>query len=283
MSFASRAAISLRVSLFISFSARNLGVGNFHHPIDEDPRGHDDFGVEITQFDEMLGLHNGGLGGHAHDRPEVAGGLAVDQVAPAVCLVGQHQREVAVKGLFEYVVMPVDLAHFLALAELRAIAGARVKAAKPRAGSVQTLSDGALRYTFEFDFAFLVKPVEYVRMRAFRKGANYLANTACLQQGSEPDFVVAGVVGDHGEVAGALIEKGVNQFGRVTCATKAADQDGGTIEYVRDGFVDAIHEFVDHRKSSERAELCVPGRAGHDGGSEGVYQAAALAPPSTEI
>ena len=55
-----------------------------------------------------------------HDRPEVAGGLAVDEVAHPVGPVRADQRDVAVDRVLQHVGAAVDLAGLLALGERRA-------------------------------------------------------------------------------------------------------------------------------------------------------------------
>ena len=54
--------------------------------VDEDAGSHDGLGVERSQRHDLVDLHHRRRGGDRHDRTEVARGLAVDEVAPAVAL-----------------------------------------------------------------------------------------------------------------------------------------------------------------------------------------------------
>ncbi|MNI97589.1 hypothetical protein D3C73_1562610 [compost metagenome] len=72
------------------------------------------FRVQFAEFDDLVDLSDGGLGSHGHDRAEITGGLAVDQVAPAVTLVRLDQCEVGVQRHFQHVLAAIDLTGFLA-------------------------------------------------------------------------------------------------------------------------------------------------------------------------
>ena len=73
---------------------------------------------------------DGGRGG-GHDRPEVAGGLAVDEVAHPVGPVGADQRDVALDRVLEDVGAAVDHPGLLALGQRRADAGGQKNAPIP--------------------------------------------------------------------------------------------------------------------------------------------------------
>src|SRR5215470_1336843 len=78
MSWAARQAICGRESGVINL------LLNDHHAVDEDAGSMHAFRIDVAQVDDLLGLHDGQLGRHGHHRVEVAGGLAVREVAPAV-------------------------------------------------------------------------------------------------------------------------------------------------------------------------------------------------------
>src|SRR5690606_161582 len=118
MSAARRRAISSLLNRFNIVPTRSAGkfrVLDAHDAIDEDSGRDDGLGIEFAQFDEFAHLHDGGAGGHAHDRAEIALGLPVHEVAPAVGTLRLHEREIPPYGLLEHIVPAVDLARFLAL------------------------------------------------------------------------------------------------------------------------------------------------------------------------
>src|SRR6266849_7066045 len=52
-------------------------------------------GVELAKFDKLFDFGDDVVGGGSHHRIEVARGLAVDEIAPAVAFPGFDEREIA--------------------------------------------------------------------------------------------------------------------------------------------------------------------------------------------
>ena len=139
-------------------------------------------------------------GGGGHDRAEVAGGLAVDEVAQPVGAVGPDQRDVAADRVLQDVRAAVDLAGLLALGQRRADAGGAEERADAGAGGAHPLGEVALRDHLELDPARAVEPVEDPGVGLARERADHLAHPALGQQRGQAGVAVAGVVGDHGQV-----------------------------------------------------------------------------------
>src|SRR5215469_10511859 len=118
---------------------------NFDHALHEDARSHDVLGIEVAEVHDLAHLDDGALCCAGHDRTEVASGLAVYEVAPAVGAQGLDQREVSADRILEHVVAPVDPPRLLALRELRSEAGRRVERADARASGADALGEVALR------------------------------------------------------------------------------------------------------------------------------------------
>jgi hypothetical protein len=188
-------------------------------------------------------LGDGGLGGHRHDRAEVARGLAVHQVAPAVAAQRLDQREVGVDGRLQHVVAAVDQARFLALGQQGAVAGRAEEAADAGAGGADAFGQVALGREFELDLAGAVQRVEVVGIGLAREGADDLAHPLGLQQRRQAGFAVAGVVVDDGELARALGDQRVDQRGRHAGVAEAADHHGGAVVHVGDGALERFEMF----------------------------------------
>ena len=159
-----------------------------------------------------LGDHRGRGGGH--HRPEVAGGLAVDEVAHPVRPVRTDQRDVAADRVLQDVGASVDLPRLLALGERRADAGRAEERADPGTGRAHPLGEVALRHHLELDLAVAVEPVEDPGVGLPRERADHLAHPALGQQRGQPGVAVAGVVGHDGQVGRALLDQRVDQRDR---------------------------------------------------------------------
>src|SRR5688572_17690877 len=55
-----------------------------HHALHDDAGGHHGVGIELAQRHDAAHFRDGALGRRGHDGVEVARGLAIDEVAPAV-------------------------------------------------------------------------------------------------------------------------------------------------------------------------------------------------------
>src|SRR3546814_8126914 len=86
MSRATRSAICSR-------SSDSWVASCSHHALHENAGRHDGLGIEFAQRHHFRHLGDGALCRHRHQRPEVARGLAVDEVAPAVATVGLRSEE----------------------------------------------------------------------------------------------------------------------------------------------------------------------------------------------
>src|SRR5690606_25329624 len=91
---AARCAISSRVQGRMPASITDMmvslmlgvAIGDMDDAVDEYPGGHDRFGVQLAQFVDMLGLHDGAIRRHGAYGIEVAAGLPVGEIAPAIGL-----------------------------------------------------------------------------------------------------------------------------------------------------------------------------------------------------
>ena len=92
-----------------------------------------------------------GVGGHRHDRIEIARGQRIGEVAEIVGEEGMHQREIGAQRGLEQVRLAVDLDPLLAFLDQRADAGRRQHAAEAAAAGADALDEGALRDQLDRD------------------------------------------------------------------------------------------------------------------------------------
>ncbi len=177
---------------------------------------------------------------------EVARRLAVGQIAPAVALLRLDQREIGVDGRLEHIHAAIDLARFLALGQVRAIARGREEAADAGAGGADALGQVALRHQFQLQLARAVQRVKDVGIGLARERADDLAHLPVFQQGGQARIAIARIVVDDDEVARALGDQAVDQLGRLAGAAEAANHDGGAIVDIGQRIKDAGTQFVDH-------------------------------------
>src|SRR5262245_29189312 len=67
-------------------------------------------GVELTKLDQLFHLGNDVVGGGGHHRVEVAGGLAINEVAPAVALPSFDEGEIPANAAFHHVLAAFEFA-----------------------------------------------------------------------------------------------------------------------------------------------------------------------------
>src|SRR6202521_25762 len=110
-------------------------------------------GVELAKFDEFFDFGDDVVGGGGHHWIEVARGLAIDEIAPAVALPGFDEGEIATQCSFKDVLTPAEFAGFLAFGNHGAVAGGCVKRWNTRSPGADALREGALRVQFDLHFA----------------------------------------------------------------------------------------------------------------------------------
>ena len=199
-----------------------------------DARGDDALRLQRAQLGDLEHAGNGAPGRRGHHRAEVARGLAVGQVAPAVTALGLDERQVAMDGVLQHVGATVDDAGFLGAAvgvdgQFGAEAGGCEEGADAGTGGAQPFGQVALGHQLQLDLAAAVQAVEHVAVGLARKAADDLAHAPGLEQRGQAVVAVAGVVVDHGELARTLLDQAVDEFVGDAGGAEAADEHGGTV------------------------------------------------------
>src|SRR5882672_9185109 len=156
------------------------------------------------------------------------------------------QRHVAVKRVLEHVSPAADDARFLALREIRAVAGRGEEGGDARARSAHALGEGPLRNDLELDLPGAVGLLEMVRIDLPRIRAEELAHAPGFEERRDPDLAVAGVVVDDGQVFRPLCDQRIDQLFRNARVAEPADEDGRAVSHVGEGGFDRRDDLVDH-------------------------------------
>ncbi len=212
----------------------------------EDARGNDVLGIEIAEIDDLAHLRNGAFCGRGHDRPEIARGLAVDEITPAIAAQCLDEGEVGTNREFEHVVPAFDAPRLLAFGERRAVTGRRIERADPGTCGVDALGQVALRYQLELELARSIQPVEHPRVGLAGKRADDLLHPPRLEQRRQPCLAVARVVADDRQVASPLRDQRIDQLGGHPGSAEAADHHRRAIADVGDRFGGGGDNLVDH-------------------------------------
>ena len=244
-------------------------AGTEDDAVNEDAGGDDGFGVEVTEFDDVVDLGDRDVRGAGHGGVEGAAGAVVDEVAAAVGLVGANDGEVGVEGGFEDVRNAVEVADLFAVGGDGADADGGVERGDPSAGAADAFGEVALADEFDFGDAFadfdFGRPLHGARgggegedafadLAAFKKCANVpkvvgkvdKAAHALADDGEAGDAHAAEVAGD-GEVGDAFAHEGGDEIAGVLAgAGEAAAVEHCAVGYIGDGLVKAVDDLVDH-------------------------------------
>ena len=190
----------------------------------------------------MLDFGDHVIGGGGHDRIEVAGGLAEDEVSPAVAFPGFDESEIAAQGAFKNEVATVEFAGFLAVGDNGAVAGGRVKRRDARAARTEAFRERTLRIQLHLQFAAEHELFEQLVLTNI--GGDHLLHLAILQQQTNAEIVDAGVIADDGQVFGPFTAYGSDQILRNAAEAEAAHQNRHAIAQIGDSGVSGGDAFV---------------------------------------
>ena len=144
-------------------------------------------------------------------------------------------------------------------------AGRGVEGRDAGAAGAQPLGQRALRGQLDLQLAGEVEPGQL--LVAADERADRAADPAGVEQHAERLVVDAAVVGDRGEVAGALLEQRVDERDRDTAEPEPADGERGAVGDVGDGLAGRGHDLVHARApigsaACGRASIACPRSAG---------------------
>src|SRR5207249_4633452 len=110
-------------------------------------------GVELAELDEFFDFGDDAVGGGGHHGIEVARGLAIDKVAPAVAFPGLDERKVAAQAALEDVLAAAELAGFFSFGDHGAVSRGCVEGGNASASGAQALTQRALGIQFHLQFS----------------------------------------------------------------------------------------------------------------------------------
>src|SRR5258708_21797549 len=166
-------------------------------------------------------------GGSGHHGIEIARGLAVGEIAPAIAFTGLDEREVAAQAALENVMAAIELAGFFSFGNHGAVAGWCVEGGDTSATGANALGESALRIQLDLHFA-----AEHQLLEKFvfpDVGGNHFFDLAILQEQAKAGAVGSGVVAGNGQILGAFAAYCVDQMLRDPAEAEAADEDGGAV------------------------------------------------------
>ena len=160
---------------------------------------------------------------------------------------GLNQREIGFNRIFQHVMATIDFPRLLAFRQRCAVAGGGKHCPQPGASRLDPRREVTLRHQLQLHFAAAIEVIENLGIHLAREGADHLAYSPGFQQRRETHFPVAGVVINDGQVAGALVNQGVNQKGRLAGGTKAADHNSRPVVDPGDGLAQRRYAFINHQ------------------------------------
>ena len=105
-------------------------------------------GVELAEFHEFFDFGDHVVGSGGHHRVEVARGLAVDEIAPAVTFPRFDEGEIAADGSLHDVLVAVEFAGFFSVSDHGAVSRGGIERGDAGTSSAQALRERALGIQF---------------------------------------------------------------------------------------------------------------------------------------
>ncbi len=118
-----------------------------------------------------------------------------------------------------------------------------------------------MRYRFERNLASPVQRLEHDRIVGARERTDDLGDPPGFQQRGQTDMPVAGIVVDHRQTFGALVDEGVHEIGGIAGIAKATDVYRGAVRNAVERVRKVWHDLVDHcRLVVKKLFTCPRGR-----------------------
>src|SRR5713226_6203972 len=126
--------------------------GALEDGVDEDAGSVDLVGRELAELYELFNFGDYVVGGGGHHGIEVARGLAIDEIAPAIALPCFDESEIAAQGALEDELAAVEFAGLFAFGDHSAVAGGCEEGGDAGATRAAALGEGALRIQLYLHF-----------------------------------------------------------------------------------------------------------------------------------
>src|SRR6267378_1595112 len=198
--------------------------------------------VELAEVDEFFDFGNDVIGGGGHHGIEIARGLAIDEIAPAIAFPCFDEREIAAEGAFEDVLAAVEFARFLVVGDHGAVARGGVERGDAGTSRAEALAQRALRIQLHLQLATEDELLEEFVFADVR--GDHFLDLALLEQKANAEIVDARVVADDGELLGAFAADGGDEIFRDAAETEAAHENSGAVRQLLDGRVSRGDAFV---------------------------------------
>src|SRR5690242_1438832 len=198
--------------------------------------------VKLADVEQLFDFGDDIIGGGGHHGIEVARGLAVDEVAPAVAFPRLDEREVAAQAALHYVHAAVEFAGLFALGDHGAVAGGCVEGGNARAAGTEALAERALRVQLDLQLAAKHKLLEELVLPDV--GRDHFLDLALLEEQTDAEVIHAGVIADDGEVLRAFAANGGDEVLRDAAEAEATHEYGGAVVELGDGGVCGSDAFV---------------------------------------
>src|ERR1700676_1618083 len=125
---------------------------DLHGRVYEETGGVDLVGVELAQVEYFFDFGNYVIGRGGHHGIKVAGGFAIDEIAPAGAFPGFDEGEVAAEGALEDILAAVEITGFFAFGDHGANTRGRVKGGNARLCFAGDVASSALRLHRDLQF-----------------------------------------------------------------------------------------------------------------------------------
>jgi hypothetical protein len=210
-------------------------------------------GVELAEFDEFFDFGYDVVGGGGHHGIEVARGLAIDEVAPAIAFPGFDESKIAADGALKDILAAVEFTSFFSLGNHGAVARRRVKGRNTSASGAQPLRERPLRIQFHLQFPAqnqLFKELVFANIRR-----DHFLDLPLLEQKADAKIVDPGVVAHDGEVFRAFASNGSDEVFRDAAEPEPAHEYRSAVSKIGDGSVSGSDAFV-HESDLAKIKRC---------------------------
>src|SRR5437879_2032892 len=211
---------------------------------------------KLADVDKLFDFGDDVIGGSGHHGIEVARGLPIDEIAPAVAFPRLDEREIAAQAAFHHVHAAIEFTRLFPFGDHSAVASGCVKRGNAGTSRAQPFAQGPLWIQFHLQFTAQDELLEEFVFADV--SGDHLFRLPLLEQQADAEIIDSRVIADDGQVLRAFAANSRDKVFRDAAEAEAAHENRGAVAEFFNSDVSRGDSLVHSMLRSVRSSLLHP-------------------------